>query len=235
MHSCTTRRTTATRTQPTCRSSCRCSTRRVGTDSRSLARPTWPTSATPRRPHTPPMPATCTRRARVIFPCVKVQSEYRDIEDIIRMCRVRIRVPDMWWGDYLALLGSARVGERELLELASEIGWDRLDEFVEAWFDYSEGRMAEAIGAAARRRGGRDHVSRSVRASSRRDSSEGRRARRGRLHRGRFDRQRRLPAVRTQHHRVDRPLSGHAGGVQCHQRRRAAQTPGVSGGSAFTS
>ena len=89
----------------------------------------------------------------LIFPCVKVQENYRDIEDIIRMCRVRIRVPDKWWGDYLALLGSARVGEREVMNLAAEVGWDRLDRFVAAWFDYSEGRMADVIFEASRRRG----------------------------------------------------------------------------------
>src|SRR5919204_4226391 len=82
----------------------------------------------------------------VILPCVKVQSNYADIEDVIRMCRTRIRVPDKWWGDYLALLGAARVGERELKQLAAEIGWDRLEAFVSAWFDYSEQRMAEVIG-----------------------------------------------------------------------------------------
>jgi N-methylhydantoinase B/oxoprolinase/acetone carboxylase alpha subunit len=81
----------------------------------------------------------------VILPCVKVQSGYRDIEDVIRMCRTRIRVPDKWWGDYLALLGAARVGEREVRQLAAEVGWDRLDAFVSAWFDYSEQRMVEAI------------------------------------------------------------------------------------------
>ncbi len=81
----------------------------------------------------------------VILPCVKVQSNYTDIEDVIRMCRTRIRVPDQWWGDYLALLGSVRVGEREVRELAEDVGWDRLDAFVPAWLDYSEGRMAEAI------------------------------------------------------------------------------------------
>ena len=81
----------------------------------------------------------------VIMPCVKVQSDYRDIEDIIRMCQVRIRVPGKWKGDYLALLGAARVGEREVTKLAGEVGWDRLDAFVDAWLDYSEGRMAEAI------------------------------------------------------------------------------------------
>ncbi len=81
----------------------------------------------------------------VIFPCVKVQQDYRDIDDIIRMCRVRIRVPDKWWGDYLALLGSARVGERQIRQLAAEVGWDRLENYVGAWFDYSERRMDEAI------------------------------------------------------------------------------------------
>jgi N-methylhydantoinase B len=81
----------------------------------------------------------------VIFPCVQVQKDYSDVADIIRMCRVRIRVPDMWWGDYLALLGSARVGERNLHLLAREIGWDRIDAFVRAWFDYSERKMGEAI------------------------------------------------------------------------------------------
>jgi N-methylhydantoinase B len=81
----------------------------------------------------------------VILPCVKVQSNYTDIEDVIRICRTRIRVPDKWWGDYLALLGAARVGEREVKALASDVGWDRLEAFVSAWFDYSEGRMAEVI------------------------------------------------------------------------------------------
>ena len=34
-----------------------------------------------------PTPATSTRRARSIFPCVRVQRDYRDVDDIIRMCR----------------------------------------------------------------------------------------------------------------------------------------------------
>src|SRR3954464_909587 len=48
----------------------------------------------------------------LIFPAVRVQRDYRDVEDIIRMCRRRIRVPDQWYGDYLAMLGAARIGER---------------------------------------------------------------------------------------------------------------------------
>ncbi len=82
----------------------------------------------------------------LIFPAVKVQEDYKDIEDIIRMCRLRIRVPDQWWGDYLAALGAARIGERELLKLGADIGWDELEDYVENWFDYSEQRMISAVG-----------------------------------------------------------------------------------------
>jgi N-methylhydantoinase B len=81
----------------------------------------------------------------LIFPCVAIQRNYEDLQDILRMCAVRIRVPDQWRGDYLAALGAARIGERELLSLGNELGWDMLDQFATAWFDYSESRMVEAI------------------------------------------------------------------------------------------
>ena len=81
----------------------------------------------------------------LIFPAVRVQEKYRDVEDIVRMCRMRIRVPEQWWGDYLAEMGAARIGERELMALADEVGWDTLDSFTEQWFDYSEKRMAAEI------------------------------------------------------------------------------------------
>lgn len=83
----------------------------------------------------------------IIFPCVKIQSNYRDIDDIVRMARIRIRVPDQWYGDYLAALGAARIGEREIKALAAEIGWDMLDSFAAAWLDYSEERIVNAIAA----------------------------------------------------------------------------------------
>ena len=81
----------------------------------------------------------------LIFPAVKVQNDYRDIDDIVRMCMLRIRVPEQWRGDYLAALGAARIGERELLALGAEYGWETLGEYVQSWFDYSEQRMVSAI------------------------------------------------------------------------------------------
>jgi N-methylhydantoinase B len=83
----------------------------------------------------------------LIFPAVKIQSDYQHQMDIIRMCQMRIRVPEQWWGDYLATLGSARVGEREILALGREVGWDLLETYVREWFAYSEERMADTIRA----------------------------------------------------------------------------------------
>jgi N-methylhydantoinase B len=76
---------------------------------------------------------------------VKVQQDYEDIEDIIRMCRRRIRVPEVWYGDYLAAVGSARIGERRLKEVIARYGVETIRAFVDEWLDYSERCMEQAI------------------------------------------------------------------------------------------
>jgi N-methylhydantoinase B len=77
----------------------------------------------------------------LIFSAAKVQAGYEHCHDVLRMCRARIRVPDQWWGDHLAMLGACRVGEQRLLELGAELGWDALESYVQQWLDYSERRM----------------------------------------------------------------------------------------------
>lgn len=81
----------------------------------------------------------------LIFSAAKIQSNYETNQDIVRMCQARIRVPDQWWGDFLATLGSVRIGEREMLSLGGEFGWAELAGYAEAWFDYSEQKMIQAI------------------------------------------------------------------------------------------
>jgi N-methylhydantoinase B len=81
----------------------------------------------------------------LVFPAVRVQRDHRNVEDIIRMCRRRIRVPDQWYGDYLAMVGAARIAETRLKELCERYGADLVTEFIEEWFDYSERRMESAI------------------------------------------------------------------------------------------
>ncbi len=81
----------------------------------------------------------------LIFPAVQIQRDGRDLDDVLRMCRARIRAPRLWEGDLHAMIGAARIGERELEELASEVGWEELDAFAEQWLDYSAERMVSAI------------------------------------------------------------------------------------------
>jgi N-methylhydantoinase B len=100
----------------------------------------------------------------LIFPCVRIQRDYEDVQDVVRMCQARIRVPEMWYGDYLATLGAVRIGERRLQALAERYGMETLDAFVEQWLDYSEQRMTEAIRALP---------SRTLRVSGRHDPIEG--------------------------------------------------------------
>ncbi|MDA5194397.1 hydantoinase B/oxoprolinase family protein [Govanella unica] len=83
----------------------------------------------------------------LIFPAVQVQRDYQDIGDIIRMCEMRIRVPEQWRGDYLATVGAVRIGEKELMAMGRDVGWDKLDAFARQWFDYSEAAMIEALKA----------------------------------------------------------------------------------------
>ena len=92
----------------------------------------------------------------LIFAGTQVQRDYADIDDILRLCRLRIRVPHQWWGDYQALVGAARIGERELLALGREVSWEALAQHARDWFDHSERRMAAALqrlpsGTATRR------------------------------------------------------------------------------------
>lgn len=79
------------------------------------------------------------------FPCVKVQNDYTDIDDIVRMAKMRIRVPDVWYGDYLAMIGAARIGERELSDLIDKYGKETIKEFCKEWHNYGERRMTEEI------------------------------------------------------------------------------------------
>lgn len=81
----------------------------------------------------------------LIFPTVKVQSDYENVDDVIRMCRSRIRVPSQWYGDYLASVGAARIAERRLKELVAKYGVETVKKFIRDWLDYSEKMMSKAI------------------------------------------------------------------------------------------
>lgn len=81
----------------------------------------------------------------LIFPAVRIQRDFKMNEDVVRMCRSRVRVPSQWYGDFLAGIGSARVAERRLKELCEKYGKETIKSFITNWLDYSEQRMVQAI------------------------------------------------------------------------------------------
>ena len=83
----------------------------------------------------------------LIFPAVKIQSDYEHNMDLVRMCRMRIRVPHLGGGDNRATRGAARGGARESRARGREVGWEALEAYARAWFDYSEQRMIDVVGA----------------------------------------------------------------------------------------
>ena len=74
----------------------------------------------------------------LIFPMVRVQRDFADSADFVRMCRRRIRVPDQWYGDYLSGLAAARAGERALGQFVAKFGIEQVRAFTKAWLEYSE-------------------------------------------------------------------------------------------------
>jgi N-methylhydantoinase B len=92
-----------------------------------------------------PTAADVYEEGALIFPCVQIQRDYRDVDDIIRMCRRRIRVPEVWYGDYLAMVAAGRIAERRLHEMCERFGVERVLAFIDAWFDYTERSARRAI------------------------------------------------------------------------------------------
>ena len=79
------------------------------------------------------------------FPCVRIQENFKDKADIIRMGMQKIRVSNIWYGDYRAQVGACRTGERRLKELVAQYGAATIKAFIEAWMDYGERRAIAAI------------------------------------------------------------------------------------------
>lgn len=99
-----------------------------------------------------PEPTTYLPYAKTIyeeglhFPCVRVHQNYQEKSDIIRIARQKIRVSNIFYGDYRAQVGACRTGEWRLQELAEKYGIETINAFIEAWMEYGERRAIAAIG-----------------------------------------------------------------------------------------
>ncbi|SNB71938.1 N-methylhydantoinase B [Arboricoccus pini] len=81
----------------------------------------------------------------LIFPAVRIQRDYKMVDDVVAMMRSRIRVPSQWYGDFLAGIGAARIAELRLKEVCAKYGKSAIKTFIKAWLDYTEQRMINAL------------------------------------------------------------------------------------------
>jgi len=80
------------------------------------------------------------------FPSLRVQEEYEDKEDIIRMLQTNIRLGEQqWYGDYRAQVAAVRTGEKELENLCDEYGVETVTQFASDWIAYGKQMMESAI------------------------------------------------------------------------------------------
>ncbi|MGE0007575.1 MAG: hydantoinase B/oxoprolinase family protein [Parvibaculaceae bacterium] len=98
-----------------------------------------------------PTPTTYSPRAAdvyeegLILPCVRIQKDYADVPEVIDICRANIRVPDQFYGDYLAVLAAVRTGENRLVELCGKYGSPKVEAFLEEFQKYAERMAVDAI------------------------------------------------------------------------------------------
>lgn len=82
------------------------------------------------------------------FPAVRIQEDYEDRKDIVRLCKMNIRAGEQqWYGDYRAQVAAVREGERRLEELCDEYGVDTVTTFTQDWLQYSNEMMRSEIRA----------------------------------------------------------------------------------------
>ena len=98
-----------------------------------------------------PVPTTYLPLAKTIYeegihlPCIRSHEQYRERDEIMRMCKMKIRVPELWYGDFQAQVGACRIGERRLKELTNRYGRDVIKTFIEEWMAYGSRRMIAEI------------------------------------------------------------------------------------------
>lgn len=98
-----------------------------------------------------PVPTTYGPESRdyyeegLMLPCVRIQRNHQDIQEVVDICKANIRAPEQFYGDYLAILAAVRTGERRLQAIAEAYGADTIVEFLDRYQAYGESMMTEAI------------------------------------------------------------------------------------------
>lgn len=98
-----------------------------------------------------PTPTTYGPLSRDVYeeglklPCIRIQRDNKDVEEVIDLCKANIRAPEQFYGDYLATLAAVRVGERGMQEICTEYGKETVRAFLSQFQTYAEKMAIDAI------------------------------------------------------------------------------------------
>ncbi len=98
-----------------------------------------------------PVPGSCSGQAREVFneglhlPPVRYHRRYQPLNDIERIIGANSRTPELVLGDIRGQLGSDRLGERRLNELAAKYGKAKILACFDRLFEISETRLRKTF------------------------------------------------------------------------------------------
>jgi len=81
----------------------------------------------------------------VHIPPLRIERHWKPIKDVVSFYFENIRYRDRTEGDFWAMVASARVGERRLVELCHEYGKDVIKQFIQQYLDYADDMMAAEV------------------------------------------------------------------------------------------
>lgn len=99
-----------------------------------------------------PVPSTYLGDAETIyeegphFPSVRIQRDYTDKDDIVRLLKLNLRSgEDQWYGDYRAQVAAVRAGESAIQDLTDEYAVETITQFADDWIAYGNAMMRHEI------------------------------------------------------------------------------------------
>ncbi|WP_089025690.1 hydantoinase B/oxoprolinase family protein [Bradyrhizobium mercantei] len=98
-----------------------------------------------------PTPTTYGPLSRDIYeeglklPCVRIQRNYVDVQEVIDICQANIRAPNQFYGDYLATLAAVRTGEIGMQQICRQYGVARVRKFLAQFQEYAKTMAIAAI------------------------------------------------------------------------------------------
>src|SRR5258708_17873651 len=79
------------------------------------------------------------------MPIVKAWRKREPNDDILRVIRMNVRIPERAMGDLRAQVAAVKTGEKRFLELAQKYGRDAVLGAIEAIFDHAEAVARESV------------------------------------------------------------------------------------------